>query len=201
MLNLQTIQAYQDTTPGSVAYKLRLLELVVIACHDIAVYLYQLDDGAHKHAEWENWHTEKLDSLAKEDPGECQTHRFQFGPPTPFFRSGYRYYTRYPNGLADVVGYWVEHHIFGGVVLFDRGASEEECNGIYIHNPEATSTLAPPTENQFNDLVAFLLSPTSDTDPSRCPLPIRITRENKWRWHAYDGMVDYHIFKFRHEIP
>ena len=72
---------------------------------------------------------------------------------------------------------------------------------MYIHVPEASSTLAPPTEKQFNDLVSFLLSPTSDTDPSRCPLPIRITRENKWRWHAYDGMVDYHIFKFRHEIP
>lgn len=30
---------------------------------------------------------------------------------------------------------------------------------------------------------------------------MRITGENKWRWHAYEGMVDYHIFKFRHEIP
>lgn len=47
----------------------------------------------------------------------------------------------------------------------------------------------------------FLLSPNLDTDANRCPLPIRITEENKWRWHAYDGMVDYHIFKFRHEIP
>lgn len=72
---------------------------------------------------------------------------------------------------------------------------------MYIHDPEASSTLAPPTEKQFNDLVAFLLSPTADADPSRCPLPIRLTTENKWRWHAYEGMADYNIFKFRHEIP
>lgn len=72
---------------------------------------------------------------------------------------------------------------------------------MYIHVPETTSTLAPPTEKQFNDLVAFLLSPTADTDLSNHPLPIRITGENKWRWHAYYGMIDYHIFKFRHEIP
>lgn len=39
-------------SPGSVAFKLRLLELVVIACHDIAVLLYKLDNGPHKHAEW-----------------------------------------------------------------------------------------------------------------------------------------------------
>lgn len=72
---------------------------------------------------------------------------------------------------------------------------------MYIHAPEASSTLAPPTEKQFNDVVAFLLSPTADTDPSHCPLPMHITTENKWRWHAYEGMADYNIFKFRHEIP
>lgn len=30
---------------------------------------------------------------------------------------------------------------------------------------------------------------------------MRITEENRWRWHGYDGMVDHHIYKFRHEIP
>lgn len=27
----------------------------------------------------------------------------------------------YPNGLADVVGYWTEGRIFGGVIVFARG--------------------------------------------------------------------------------
>lgn len=43
---LQTLEAYQDTLPGSIAWKLRLLELVASACHDIAVHLYQMDAGA-----------------------------------------------------------------------------------------------------------------------------------------------------------
>lgn len=52
--------------------------------------------------------------------------RSMYGPPTPFYTSSYTASNRYPNGWADVVGCWAEHHIFGGVVLFDRGESEEE---------------------------------------------------------------------------
>lgn len=36
-------------------------------------------------------------------------------------------YTRsdqYPKGVADVVGYWAETHLFGGVVVFHRGKIE-----------------------------------------------------------------------------
>lgn len=32
----------------------------------------------------------------------------------------YRDFEQYPNGVADIVGYWAEAQIFGGVVLFDR---------------------------------------------------------------------------------
>lgn len=39
---------------------------------------------------------------------------------------------RYPNGWADAAGYWAEHHIFGGVLLFDRGESEEEVSRIIL---------------------------------------------------------------------
>lgn len=30
----------------------------------------------------------------------------------------------YPKGVFDVVGHWAETHIFGGVVVFDRGSEE-----------------------------------------------------------------------------
>lgn len=119
------MQAYQATLPGSVAYKLRLLELVVIACHDIAVLLYRLDNGAHKHAEWEAWLTKKLGSLSRD---EYESESTKYGPPTPFYFSSYVEFDRYPNGLADVVAYWAEHQIFGGVVLFDRGSSGDEAS-------------------------------------------------------------------------
>lgn len=97
-----------------------------------------------------------------------------------------------------MAGYWAEMRIFGGIVLFDRGESENECNGIYIHNKRYT-TVAPPTEAQFNNIVEFLL--TEGPVYENCPLPIKITPENRWRWDPYDAMTRYHIFKHRHDIP
>lgn len=120
---LQTLEAYQETFPGSIAWKLRLLELVASACHDIAVHLYQMDAGTHKHREHGQWLAEKLASLS-----EKSLDRRILPPPTLFWNGRYPDSSRYPNGLADVVGYWAETQIFGGVVLFDRGESEEEVS-------------------------------------------------------------------------
>lgn len=41
------------------------------------------------------------------------------------------FYTKsnqYPKGIADVVGYWAEAHIFGGAVVFYRGDLEGARN-------------------------------------------------------------------------
>lgn len=76
--------------------------------------------------------------------------------------------------------------------------ASEQCNGIYIHGSQAR-TLTPPTEKQFNDLVDFLVS--RSPDPARCPLPIEVTIENKWRWDPYSGVAEFHIYKYRQEIP
>lgn len=58
-------------------------------------------------------------------------------------------------------------------------------------------TIAPPTEDQFNEVLGFLLSSSPDTAQS--PLPIIITCANKWRWDPYDAMATYHIFRDRYE--
>ncbi|KAL2277518.1 hypothetical protein FJTKL_15434 [Diaporthe vaccinii] len=115
----KTLQAYQETLPGSIAWKLRLLELVAVACHDIAVRLYHMDDGVHKHWEHEEWLAEKFSSLP-----EKSLDRKALPPPTLFWNGMYVDSSRNPNGLADLVGYRAETQIFGGVVLFDRGESE-----------------------------------------------------------------------------
>lgn len=49
-----------------------------------------------------------------------------FRHPTAFCHAFYTAVEQYPNGVADVVAYWAEAKIFGGVVLFDRGESETE---------------------------------------------------------------------------
>ena len=46
-----------------------------------------------------------------------------------FYLDFHNEYTRlkdYPFGLLDVVGYWAETQLFGGVLLFDRGDSGSE---------------------------------------------------------------------------
>ena len=45
-------------------------------------------------------------------------------PPTVFFHGAYTAVDQYPKGVADMVGYWAESRLSGGVVLFDRGENE-----------------------------------------------------------------------------
>lgn len=54
--------------------------------------------------------------------------------PTLFFHFDYMDHGHYPDGLADIAGYWAEDRIFGGVVLFDRGES-----GVAVSFPELNS--------------------------------------------------------------
>lgn len=56
-------------------------------------------------------------------------------PPTLFQHDWYCAYDKYPNGVADGIGYWAESRIFGGVVLFDRRPP-----GTYM-DPEMSSSL------------------------------------------------------------
>lgn len=70
---------------------------------------------------------------------------------------------------------------------------------MYIHNTSRNFTIAPPTEQQFNELVGFLLSPSPHQE--RCSLPITVGPENRWRWEPYEAMMSHNIFKNRHDIP
>lgn len=74
-----------------------------------------------------------------------------------------------------------------------------QCNGVYLQRASLSATLAPPTEEQFANLMQYLLDP-GETDVKE-PLPIVITTDNKWRWHETEGMVHWNIFKFAGEVP
>ena len=43
-----------------------------------------------------------------------------------FYHTDYQEYEDYPFGLLNVVGYWAEDKLFGGVLLFDRGETGSE---------------------------------------------------------------------------
>lgn len=83
-----------------------------------------MDGGAHSHAEHEAWLANKLEALSEDD----LMQRNQLPPPTLFWTAAYMDWPNYPNGLADMAGYWAEMQVFGGVLLFDRGKGEDEVS-------------------------------------------------------------------------
>jgi hypothetical protein len=92
-----------------------------VSCHQIAVYLFNLDDGVHKHDVYEEWRDRPREWVK---PG-------QYFAPAVFYHGSYVAFDQYPNGIADVAGYWAEAKIFGGVVVFDRGPSGDEVGYHY----------------------------------------------------------------------
>jgi len=112
----QVAQLYRNALKGSREFVLRLMEIMVILCHNIAVSLYiNVKGGIHK---------PNPANARRKPPPELSPGLIL--PPTPpllaaFFHPYYQNSEQYPDGVADMVGYWAEYRLFGGVVLFDRG--------------------------------------------------------------------------------
>lgn len=78
---------------------------------------------------------------------------------------------------------------------------ERQCKAMWIHSDiiNGPMTLYPPTREQFDSLLRFLLA-EPDTDPKpELPLPIHGTPQNRPRWHPHHAFADYHIFRDRYE--
>ena len=76
---------------------------------------------------------------------------------------------QYPDGLADVVGYWAENKVLGGVVIFDRSDSWDDDKAepnVYLPSDrcQVTFRIWQLFDEQQQALVDFLLwSPTGTT--------------------------------------
>lgn len=97
--------------------------MAVIACHDLAALLYH-EYGAGLHQDVQGWKPPAI--LTKGPGGVGQVlNEGPDPPPSVFAHGSYCEFERYPKGVADMVGYWAESRIFGGVVVFDRGDDEK----------------------------------------------------------------------------
>ncbi|CAF9942940.1 MAG: hypothetical protein ALECFALPRED_010271 [Alectoria fallacina] len=122
MTELKLAQRYQDASQGSREYLLHLLEIAAASVHALAGSLYA---SSRKNVEikppWlPGGHSRLFD----------RTDEFFVN----FYHTNYRLFEKYPFGLLDVVGYWAEAEIFGGVVLFEH----EGSSGItkaFLHPP------------------------------------------------------------------
>lgn len=115
-LFLEPLRRYQETPSGSSESTLPLIELVAVAIHRIAVLLYKANNP-HRHS------CVRMDRICSTTVrGKTTFH------PTPFCLSQYSDPAQYPEGVAELPGYWAEDRIFGGVVLFGRGESGAEVS-------------------------------------------------------------------------
>lgn len=149
--------------------------MVAIAVHQIAAILFDLDTSIHKDDGIADWAAPKSD--------ERYWQFYPDGPsPTLFRHPWYTNYRQYPRGVADMVGYWAEMRILGGVMLVDRRNPDVESGvdpeAVYLH-PDGegqTYRIAQLLPEQRQALLDFFLDNTSP--PGRNPLPILIDRNN-----------------------
>ncbi|KFA56062.1 hypothetical protein S40293_00044 [Stachybotrys chartarum IBT 40293] len=190
----QLLQAYSGAEMGSKEFNMRLVEMVAVSVHQIAVALFNLAPESHtsEHikfaTEWQKpagWF-------------ECYGRRTWeeplFPPPrTHFFHCAYLDFDLYPNGLADVAGYWAEDRILGGVVVFDRGQSGIECKDVFFHSERDKETFRVwcLLESQLAALADFLLGKTPLDGFS---LPLSATDDNRYRLDPWDAIALYHVF-------
>jgi hypothetical protein len=74
----------------------------------IAVLIWKTDVGVHKNDGIDSWTPSRDDA--------AYWNLFPQGPPPTLFRyKWYSDYTQYPNVVTDMVGYWAEARILGGV--------------------------------------------------------------------------------------
>lgn len=92
--------------------------MVAVSIHQIAVILYKLNLNLGNHQDWAAWVAPTSDTVFYWIHPDGKL-------PSLFYHDQYREHNQYPEGPADMVGYWAESQIFGGVVLFDRRRPDE----------------------------------------------------------------------------
>lgn len=186
---------------ASKAFHARLIELVVIALHQIAVDLSKRDDLPLQSQQEIDTVTKCVIVPPKLPAVDPQDYAVTVPPrPTLFNHPYYVDLEIYPEGLADIVWYWAEDRIVGGggIVLFDRRVDprdprdrpEEENQGtgeeaggqnpaensppnVWLHpaRDHVTDQVCQLHEDQQEELVDYLLAAPGDTSSLLTILP------------------------------
>lgn len=116
----QLTQKYQNALPGSREHLLRLLEIAAASVNAWAGMIYA------------SFHPDT--NIMPPEPPEGHEWQFRMTDHfyVDFYHTNYRLFDNYPFGLLNVVGYWAEAAILGGVVLFERVESGSEVQLISL---------------------------------------------------------------------
>ncbi|KAM3541629.1 hypothetical protein ARSEF1564_005430 [Beauveria bassiana] len=191
--------AYQSAAPGSRLFNTRLIELVSRAIHQIAVELAFLDESPHK-----------ADGLLAFTPPESDLVFWEYSPdgplPTWLHVQWYKNYKHYPNGSSDMIGYWAENYIIGGILLFERRHessgpvpgydAEIDPDGVYIHSDRdrRTNRICKLLDTQKKEYLDFLQADTDDA-AINSPLPLRPSDDSLDRVDPEEPALDTGIYR------
>ncbi|KAF4416195.1 Hydroxycinnamoyl-Coenzyme A shikimate quinate hydroxycinnamoyltransferase [Fusarium acutatum] len=184
--DLEKLNAYQKAKPSSRSFQLRLIEMTACALHQIGVQLSQLEKF-HDPATTAGHDIESTIKWERPPDDLCRI------PPKPtmFIATQFTAHDRYPNGVDDMVGYWAENRILGGVALFDRSQTwtgGDEPNFYFQCTRErVTFRVCQLLDTQQSALISFLLADPEDAN-NKCPLPILPTSENRVRIDPGDAI-------------
>ncbi|KAL1867514.1 hypothetical protein Daus18300_006358 [Diaporthe australafricana] len=162
-IRTNVLHRYQSAPVGSRASKLPLIELIAVAVHTTVAQLFkQVNGGLHPNEKYPS--DEYYEDLS-----------YRRRKPTPFSLWRYDDPERYPDGNADIAAYWAEDQIFGGIVLFDRGESGTEQNGVWFHSSRRGTTdhVYALRDEQTASLLLFL-----ESEPGKALYDVRQSTAN-----------------------
>ncbi|KAF7536451.1 hypothetical protein G7054_g4584 [Neopestalotiopsis clavispora] len=188
------LRAFQTAPPSSArAFDMRLLELTAVALHQIGVLLFQLQLELHDPRTTHGLDIESVTSWEQEPKPPFP----RIVPdPTLFTNPRFTAQDQYPNGLADVVGYWAENRILGGVLLFDRSQNWELDNEPNAFVDCSRYDVTYRTCQLLDEQQATLLRFMRDTESNMtCPLPILPTEKNRNRINPEDAIPVHQVYR------
>ncbi|KAJ3494589.1 hypothetical protein NLG97_g3981 [Lecanicillium saksenae] len=127
-------------------------------------------------------------------------------PPTWLYLQWYQNFEQYPQGYNDVVGYWAENYIIGGVLLFDRREESStqdfemgglvDPDGVFLHAERIRSTyrICKLLEIQKKAYLDFLQA-SGDEAPDICPLPLMSDKRSFDRVDPEDPILETGIYR------
>jgi hypothetical protein len=161
--------------------------------HQIAVQLFLDEETLHD--------PNSTKGLNVEEVTLWEGPRGEFFSPRPsstlFSHPRFHNWTAYPNGIADVVGYWAEDRILGGVALFDRSLIWDSNNepNMYLApgRDKVTFRFCQLLDSQQTALVNFLMSDSANH--THHPLPIIPADANRVRVNPDDAIEFHKIYR------
>ncbi|KAK4202609.1 hypothetical protein QBC40DRAFT_41203 [Triangularia verruculosa] len=188
------LNSYRRAIIGSKQFSTRLIELVSVALHGIAVILFQLDIRLH------DGDVDAIVQWTEDDSAGGELGLPVIPPRVTIFN--HPYYLDddvYPDGVADVVGYWAEDRILGGVTTFDRRAEEsapQQPPNAYFFSCRRrhTDRYWQLLDHQQQALIDFFLT-TNPGQETPCPLPTLCSDDNTVRIDEQYAIIQHHVYR------